>query len=54
MDYDEYDKFKRKKYIKELKQLWLHTRLFRELEDDPTSKDVFVTMGLLSYMSYDV
>ena len=53
MDYDEYDKFKRKKYIKELKQLWLHTRLFRELEDDPTSKDVFVTMELISYARYE-
>ena len=52
MDNDEYDKFKRKKYIKELKQLWLHTRLFRELEDDPTSKDVFATMELISYARY--
>ena len=32
---DEYDKFEWKKYIKELKQLWLHMRSFHELEDDP-------------------
>ena len=47
MDHDKYEKFERKKYIKELKQLWLHTRLFCELEDDPTSKDVFTTMELI-------
>ena len=39
MNHDEYEKFEGKKYIKELKQLWLHTRLFCELEDDPTSKE---------------
>ena len=53
MDNEEYDKVKRKKHIKELKQLWLHTRLFRELEDDPTSKDVFATMELISYARYE-
>ena len=53
MDYEEYDNYKRKKYIKELKQLWLHTRLFCELEDDPTSKDVFLTMELVSYVRYE-
>ena len=31
MDYDKYDAYERKKYIKELTQLWLHTRSFREL-----------------------
>ena len=50
MNHDKYEKFEGKKYIKELKQLWLHTRLFCELEDDPTSKDVFTTtMELISY-----
>ena len=53
MDHDKYNKFERKKYIKEVKQLWLHTRLFRELEDDPTSKDVFTTMELISYVRYE-
>ena len=28
-------------------------RLFRELEDDPTSKDVFTTMALISYVRYE-
>ena len=31
MDYDEYNAYERKKYIKELTQLWLHTCSFREL-----------------------
>ena len=33
MNHDEYEKFEGKKNIKELKQLWLHARLFCELED---------------------
>jgi hypothetical protein len=33
--------------------LWLHMRSFRELEDDPTSKDVFTTMELVSYLRYE-
>ena len=53
MDHDKYDKFERKKYIKELKQLWLYTHLFRELEDDPTSKDVFTRMESISYVRYE-
>ena len=28
-------------------------RSFRELEDDPTSKDVFTTMELVSYLRYE-
>lgn len=44
----------RKKYIKELTQSWLHTRcLFRELRDDLTSKDIFITMKLPSYVTYE-
>ena len=44
MNYDKYDVYERKKYNNDLKQLWLHARLFCELEDDSTSKDIFVTI----------
>ena len=53
MDYDEYNAYERKKYIKELTQLWLHTRSFRELGDDLTSKDISITMKLPSYVTYE-
>ena len=33
-DHNKYDAYERKTYIKELRQMWLHMRLFSELEED--------------------